>query len=213
MAQPFAPAPGLAAEPRHHAVLVLAAGASRRLGRPKQLLRVGGISLLRHMAALALATRPARLVVVLSPQQAGMAQSLAGLPAELVWNAQADSGIASSLQAGARALADHHGPVLIMAVDQVRLAARHLERLLAAGASLPQATVLCQYADTAGLPALVSPAQLQESSTLHGDSGLKQLLLAGAGALVRVPAPELAFDVDTPAQLAEAVAQGWVDAA
>jgi len=211
MAQPFAPGAAVPAGPRHHAVLLLAAGASRRLGRPKQFLSVGGVTLLRHLTLLALSTRPARLAVVASPALAGVAHSLAGLPVELVWNPQATSGVASSLQAGARALANHHGPVLIMAVDQVRLTVSHLERLLAAGTGLPQAAVLCQYADTAGLPALVSQEQLQQSASLSGDSGLKRLLLNGAGALVRVPAPELAFDIDTPAQLAEAVAQGWVD--
>jgi len=82
--------------------IILAAGASRRLGRPKQLVRLGGESLLRRTVRAALACDP--VLVVLGSQAEAMAADLAGLPVIQVLNRDWEEGMASSIRAGIRAL-------------------------------------------------------------------------------------------------------------
>ena len=67
-----------------HVALLLAAGASRRLGRPKQLELIDGETLIRRVARAALATRPVRLYVALGAEITGCTSALAGLPLERV---------------------------------------------------------------------------------------------------------------------------------
>lgn len=211
-----------------HAVLLLAAGQSRRLGQPKQLLQKNGVTLIRHMAQLALATQPATLIVVLAPEpflqqplgyrpsgQQSSKQSIAvqleNLPVQIVINHAAHTGMASSLQAGARALQDHQQAVLILGVDQPRLSTEHLHQLLRQYHTSAVSAVVSAYADTMGVPAVVSASLLQQIQHLSGDRGLKSLLMQQNEAVGKIEAEPLAFDIDTPEALQHARQQGWID--
>ncbi|WP_206412747.1 NTP transferase domain-containing protein, partial [Lysobacter enzymogenes] len=108
------------------AAVLLAAGASRRLGRPKQLLRRDGETLLRRGARLALASAAARTVVVLGARADALRGELDGLAVEIVLNPDWQDGMAASLAAAARALAGFDGAVLVLACDQPALELAHL---------------------------------------------------------------------------------------
>lgn len=216
-----------------HAVLLLAAGQSLRLGQSKQLLRKNGVTLIRHMAQLGLATQPAIMIVVLAPEpfsqqpphnqlsdnklsdtkpsKESIAAQLEDLPLRVVINNQASTGMASSLQAGAKALQDHQQAVLILAVDQPLLTAEHLNQLLTQYQTNATLAVTSAYADTLGLPAVVSAELFQRSHLLSGDYGLKRLFMQQAESLGSVKAQALAFDIDTPDALQHAREQGWID--
>lgn len=195
-----------------HAVVLLAAGGSRRLGQPKQLLIRAGIPLIRWLAECALTTRPERMLAVVGRDRTAIAEALAGLPLTLVNNADWSSGLASSLQMAAAALADWPGAVLLLACDQPQLQAEHLQRLLQAHRVGPGAVTVTDYGDGhgAGIPVLVPASVLAAATALQGDIGLKRLWQSQS--LNRVLAPELAVDLDTPADVARAVAAGWLDA-
>jgi len=92
-----------------HAAVVLAAGGSRRLGHPKQLLTQGGEPLLRRCARLALATGPKRLVVVLGANADRMRETVRDLPLEIALNPDWAEGMAGSLQAAAARIAASSG--------------------------------------------------------------------------------------------------------
>src|SRR5687768_3772545 len=97
-----------------HVAVVLAAGASRRLGQPKQALRRDGESLLHRAARLAMATAAQRVLVVLGARSDALAASIADLPVECLDNDGWEEGLASSLRIAARALADFGGPLLVL---------------------------------------------------------------------------------------------------
>lgn len=199
-----------------HVGVVLAAGGSRRLGEPKQLLRVGGESLLRRAALQLLATGPRALVVVLGAQAERLRDELAGLPVQVVVNGDWSQGMASSLRLAAATAAATVGggpqaDTLLVGVDQPALDTAHLQRLLQRGARHPGVDVLSGYAGIAGIPALLRPATFALVDGLQGDHGLRALLRERVTEVVDHPG--LAQDLDTQDDLARARAEGWLDPA
>lgn len=189
-----------------HAALLLAAGGSRRLGRPKALLHRAGQPLVRHVAMLLLQTRPRELVVVTGSDAAAARDALADLPLRCVHNDDWASGLAASLRLGASALAQHEGATLVATVDQPALDLAHLHALLHAGAP---GDIASAYAGTCGIPARLTAATLRRAATLTGDRGFGAAWRASPPSCIDNPA--LAFDIDTPDDLARAVAEGWLD--
>lgn len=195
-----------------HAAIVLAAGASARLGRPKQLLLRCGVPLVRHIVDVVASSAPVRLVVVLGAQREAVEAALAAAPCELVFNAGWAAGLASSLGAAAAALRDHGGPTLVATCDQAALTRAHLDALLALARDAPSGCAATMHSGAPGVPAVVSPAMLQRTRRLHGDRGFGPALAAlEPASLGRLVAPELALDIDDADALARAIAGGLVD--
>ena len=195
-----------------HAAILLAAGASRRLGQPKALLRCEGETLLRRQARLLLATRPRELCVVLGCGAERLRDELAGLPLRVVLAADWEQGMGASLRAGLAALQPGAARVLLCNLDQPRLHADLLQALLDAAARAPSGCAATRFGEHAGSPAVVALSRLAEHSVAAADRGLRNLLRAlPAGQLALLDAPELAFDLDTPEDLALARQEGWID--
>lgn len=201
-----------------HAALILAAGASRRLGRAKALLRRDGEPLLARMLRQVRATGARRIVIVLGAAQDELrtvlptAEALRHDGIECVSNPQWEEGLASSLRHGAQALRGHAGPCLVLGCDQPALVAAHLRALLTIAAGSPSGCAGIDHGDRIGLPVVVPPALLARAATLHGDRGLRDALNAlPFHTLGRLEAPELRLDIDTPDDLARALALGLVD--
>lgn len=193
-----------------HVALLLAAGGSTRLGRPKQLLTRNGMPLVRCMAANALATMPEKLFVVVGAEAARMREALATLPVNFIVNECWRKGLASSLQAAAALLSQQALPVLVLGCDQPALTVAHLQKLLSHPRPTDGVTVT-DYGDAVGLPALVPAALFQQAGQLPADQGLKALWQQRASQ--KMLAPELEFDLDTEADVVSARARGWLDAA
>ncbi|HZX78568.1 nucleotidyltransferase family protein [Lysobacter sp.] len=201
-----------------HAAIVLAAGGSRRLGRPKQLLTRGGETLVHRMVRLALETAPSRLVVVTGAHAMSVEGAIAGLAGvECVRNPQWNEGMASSLRRAAQVLAEArsaeaNGHVLILACDQPALEAHHLQALLQGAARSPDACVATVHGERLGIPVVVTRSLLASARNLGGDRGLGGRLTA-LRSVWRLHAPELALDIDTTQDVAQAVQNGWLDPA
>src|SRR5271154_5794289 len=106
------------------AAIVLAAGASTRLGQPKQLLRVDGESLLRRTVRFAIDSGCLPVFVVLGCDATALTPQLGDLAASAIINDQWQAGMASSLQAGLHAALDTSpspADVMILVCDQPRL--------------------------------------------------------------------------------------------
>jgi molybdenum cofactor cytidylyltransferase len=178
--------------------VILAAGASRRLGRPKQLVELAGESLLRRAARAALAGCSPVLVVVGS-RAPEMEANLAGLPVTIVDNAAWEEGMAASIRAGVAALPAGASGVLFLLCDQLAVDAALVNRLLEAWRAHPDAVIACGYAGTRGTPSVFPARCFPQLLALRGDRGARGLL--GGEDVVVVPFPEGAADVDTPADL------------
>lgn len=194
-------------QPIEIAAVVLAAGGSRRLGQPKQLLQIEGESLLHRSARFALEAGCSPVFVVLGCEAARMAQELADLPVQVLVNEDWADGMGSSLRFGVHAalrLRPKVDALLAMVCDQPRLSAAHLRRLQAAhGESGGQPITASEYRGKAGVPALFARAIFAEMLALAGDEGAREILRRDLGRVRCVSWPEGAVDVDRPEDLAE----------
>ena len=183
-----------------HGLLVLAAGASRRLGENKQLLRLDGETLVRRTARLGLATRPAQALIVLGAAASAVAAEVADLPVATVCCPDWQAGLGASLATGLRALDVDIDGALVVLCDQPGLDAGHLQALLAAWRADPGGAAASAYAGVLGVPAVLPRAWFAELAAGRDDRGARDLLRQRATRVALVPAPALAHDLDTPAQ-------------
>ena len=175
------------------AAVVLAAGASRRLGRAKQSLEIGGETLLERAVRVGVEAGLGPVIVVV--RDAGVASGLRGC--EVVVNALADEGMASSIRVGvARAQELGVAGAVVMACDQVSLRAEHLRALCG---EVDRVTG-SGYAGKVGIPAYFPAEKFSELMALRGDVGARELL-RGAAAIID---EGLGLDVDTEADFQRA---------
>ena len=179
------------------AAIILAAGASRRLGRPKQLIEIAGETLLARAVRVAHEADFAPLVVVVR-EEAAFADQLIGGHAVLVTNMAADEGIASSIRRGIEAVAglDCAGAVL-MTCDQPRVSPEHLHALTADEGAVSGSL----YSGRIAVPAYFPASSFESLLQLRGDVGARELLRTARA----VAAQELALDVDTEADVQRAL--------
>ena len=179
------------------AIIVLAAGGSSRLGRTKQLVRVGGSSLLRHAAEAAQGSSADDTLVVLGSDADRLTRELDGLEVTLVRNSGWQEGIASSIRAGVRVLPEAAEAALLMLCDQPRVSTGLLDTIMSRHRAVPASIVASWYADTIGVPALFPKTYFQELLSLKGDRGAKQIIERHRSNTVTIPFPDGTIDIDT----------------
>ncbi|TWT19048.1 nucleotidyltransferase family protein [Luteimonas marina] len=200
-----------AAPATSHAALLLAAGGSRRLGRPKQLLTRDGETLVHRAARLLRETAPQRLLIVVGARRDAIEAAVAGLDAEAVANDDWQAGLSGSLRSAARAMAGFDGMILVAACDQPAMDRQHLLALLAGARDAASHCAATLHDGLPGIPAAVPAAWLTQAAQA-GDRGLAARLRAlPRETLFLLDAPALAFDIDTPADVDAAIARGWLD--
>lgn len=187
------------------AAIVLAAGASRRLGQAKQLVRQGSETLLERTVRVVRETGIADIFVVLGAQRELISASIAFKDAVLVFNENWEKGIASSIHAGLRALATHPGQssaALILSCDQPQLSASHLREMLRVLAAAEEKSIVASsYAGTIGVPAIFPSSLFPQLLALRGDKGARAILLDPPCPLAAVPFAGGEIDIDIPADL------------
>lgn len=183
-------------------VLVLAAGAARRFGAPKQLARLGGEPLLLRAVTRATEVAGHAVSVVLGANAADIAPLLRNSPASVVVNRQWEEGIASSLRAGVAQLPGSTEAVLVMLADQVAVSAFDLRRLIATWRQQPEMLVAATYEGQAGVPAIFPAHSFKALLELRGDMGARRVLQRMADRCIRIAMPNAGVDVDTPEDLA-----------
>lgn len=184
-------------------VLLLAAGSSTRLGRPKQLLSWGTTTLLRHSAETALAAELGPVIVVLGAVDEPCREALRELPVRVVGNPLWEEGMGSSIAAGMASIseADAEG-VLIALADQPAVTAETMRGLAKAFRRGESSMVASAYAGTHGPPAVFAARMFGRLRGLSGKAGAKALFADGE--VTGVPCPEAELDIDTEADLQRA---------
>ena len=163
------------------ACAVLAAGASTRLGQPKQLLKLSGETLLERAVRTAAAANLDPVLVILGSHAAEIERTCNLKSAELVRNDQWRSGMASSLQAALGALPGEIEGLVVMNCDQPAVTADLLRRLVDAawnkdGDAFSGTAVGSRYEGRIGVPAFFPATLFQELRALEGDEGARSLL-------------------------------------
>lgn len=189
--------------------LILAAGASSRLGRPKALLRdVDGKSLLQRAVETAREAGPNPAVAVRSGDEAVAAEARRN-NARVIEVRDASEGMSASIRAGVAAIeaAGEAQAILVMLVDQWRLSAADLGALIAAWKAGGCRIAAARYAGVLGVPAIFGRGYFGALSLLTGDCGARDFLRSGSEAICAVDMPSAQADVDTEDDLAAAPAR------
>ncbi|HMF65463.1 MAG TPA: nucleotidyltransferase family protein [Edaphobacter sp.] len=155
------------------AAVVLAAGASTRLGEPKQLVRLGGETLLERAVRVAREAWCEPVVVVLGASAAVIQQECRLGDARVVVNEDWASGMGGSIGVGVRTLKDVDGCV-VMTCDMPAVTASHL-RALMEGRDAGE-VVASSYAGRRGVPAYFPASSFVELKAVRGDVGARGVL-------------------------------------
>ena len=180
--------------------LVLAAGESQRLGKPKQLLRIENETLLHRICREAQAVSP-HVTVVVGAQAGQVTQAIDDLPVMRINNPDWREGIASSLRAGMLSLPATADAVMVLLCDQATIHAGHLQKLADTWQRHPEAIVASAYNDIRGVPVIFPRGEFASLVSLSGDKGAQELLLQDH--VLNVELPAAACDIDTPADIEE----------
>ena len=187
--------------------LVLGAGGSRRLGRPKQLLPYGDGTLLDHTVATARACDFDQIVVPIGGASDEVAERVDLSGADVVVNYAFGEGCSSSIAAALDVVNRRCEVLVLMLGDQPGVTPATVHALIDGRGDAPLA--VCRYDDGRGHPIAFHRSVFPQLADLHGDKGVWRLLDERAGDVVDVPiAGNVPLDVDTPedyqAVLAEA---------
>lgn len=179
--------------------IILAAGASQRLGTPKQAVEWEGEALLHRAARVALEAGFSPVFVVVGAAEAVSRQALGTLPVEVVSNSDWAEGMGASIRVGVAALPARTSAVLLLVCDQRALNKDLLVEFARLHRQAPDRLIAAHYAGTRGVPALFPAHRFPELRSLSGDRGARSVL-KGEGVLeVSFPGGEL--DVDSPGDL------------
>ena len=182
--------------------IILAAGASRRMGEPKQLLMYEGKSLLRRATETALQSACRPVVVVLGAHSDRLRDEVSDLPVVVVENPGWSEGMGASIRAGVAALqsaAEEVEAAVLMFCDQPLITPRIVDELTAVYGKTCPLAVASEYGGTCGVPALFSRRLFSELNSLEGAEGAKQIIKRHRGRVLCIAVPEGVMDVDTPA--------------
>jgi len=178
--------------------IVLGAGSSTRLGRPKQTLAFGTTTLLAHAVDQAERSSLDRVIVVVGAAADGVETSFDGGRAEVVRNDGYGDGCAASLLAGLEAAGDADAIAMLLG-DMPGITVQVVDEVLAAWRDRPTWAAVTSYADRLGHPLLFSAAAFDDLRALHGDKAVWKIVDRAPESRVRrisidLPCP---LDVDT----------------
>jgi molybdenum cofactor cytidylyltransferase len=194
----------IAAHARKLQIVVLAAGFSSRLGRPKPLARVHGISLLRRTLKVASSFRGARIIVVVPRNAARYRIEARGVKVRWAANVRRAQGLSSSVRRGIGA-ARYASAILLLPTDLIHLTSRDLFRLVQRWHSAPRRLIARRISLSGATPVILPRWLYARALALAGDVGLRGLVAQlAADNRVLVELPSAVWDVDTPQDLKDA---------
>ncbi|MBI3578783.1 MAG: nucleotidyltransferase family protein [Ignavibacteriales bacterium] len=180
------------------AIVILAAGGSKRMGSPKQFLTYKGRSLLRHVAEIATKSDATITYVVAGTEVSRIQTELGNLPVQIVENPHWHEGLSSSIRAGISALPNTITAALLMLCDQPKATTNLLNTIIMSYQLSGKLIVACEYGEILGVPTLFDHSLFPALLKLKGDQGAKGIITRYADTAIRIPFPEGAIDIDTP---------------
>lgn len=171
------------------AAIVLAAGASRRLGEPKQLIRLNGETLVERVARICRDAGCDPVIIVLGGSAEKIREQCSFEDAKVLLNEEWNEGMGTSIRTGINALKTDIDGCILVTCDMPAVSAEHLRKLMKTG----EKAASC-YAGRRGVPAYFPHTAFALLMNLRGDTGARELLKDAR--VVELAAGEL--DVDTP---------------
>lgn len=189
---------------KKYGIIILAAGESKRLGSPKQLVAYKDKTLLQHVMDEAAKVDETAVVVVFGAFKDNLLDAhttehiIAGI------NEDWATGMASSIQTGLRRLEQNYTDlegVIIAVCDQPFLSSAVFEELIAQHKKSFKGIVASAYADTLGTPVFLDKKYFEELMMLTGDDGAKRILASHEDDVAQIDFEKGKIDIDTPKDL------------
>ena len=181
-------------------IIILAAGSSSRLGRPKQLLHYQGQSFIQHITAEALKSNLNPVFVITGANAEKVSVDLQHIEASIVYNARWQEGMASGIITGIENVLLLHKDIeamIISVCDQPFLSAALFEQMVETRAASGKGIVASRYAGTTGTPVLFARNYFEHLLQLKGEEGAKKLLKMYGEDVATVLFPEGNIDIDS----------------
>ena len=181
------------------AILILAAGESKRMGEPKQLLPYNNSTLLLHSIEQANAIKYTDVFVVIGAHFSEIFQSIRGQKATILKNNNWEDGMGSSLSKGIDLIKkkDKYDRVLVTLSDLPLVNTEHYEQLIELSDTTGKRIVLTNYEEISGVPAIFDKSLFNELTILSDDEGAKPIVKKYKKEVVKMNSTTPFFDVDT----------------
>jgi molybdenum cofactor cytidylyltransferase len=186
----------------HYNIIILAAGASTRMGQPKQLLKYNDVNLIQHTIDEALAAGAQKVLVVLGSNAEKISEQINKKQANVLYNKNWEEGIASSIKEGLQQsllVSSNLDAIILMVCDQPYVNAALLKNLVSQHVESQKNIVASQYKDTLGTPVLFHKSFFPDLLKLKGDAGAKKILMDNSEQVQAVRFPLGDIDIDNMA--------------
>jgi molybdenum cofactor cytidylyltransferase len=183
-----------------YGIIILAAGSSSRLGSPKQLLRVHGITFIAHVVKQASALPNAITLVVSGAADQEIRTALQSAEVPIFFNPQWETGMAHSIKTGLEALLLTEPGIeacMLLVCDQPHLSTSLLKEMVNLYETSRAGILACSYGNTAGSPAIFERQYFEELMRLKGQEGAKKIIQKYQTNAVYLPFPNGVVDIDT----------------
>ncbi len=181
-------------------IIILAAGTSSRLGRPKQLLLFNGKALLQHAIDVSIASGIGPVFVVLGYHSDIIRSKVDFSAADILQNDDYKEGMSSSIRIGInhvqQSIPETKG-ALILLCDQPGISSELLEKMAQKFNRTRKNIVACSYSDVVGVPVIFHHSFFYSLMGLHGDIGARKVILSNLDYVTIISFPEGAVDIDT----------------
>lgn len=181
-------------------IIILAAGASSRLGRPKQMLDYQGDTLLQFTIKVALQSKARRVYTVLGAFSDVINPTIKDLPIQIIQNNSWQEGMSSSIRNGINAILSSNSipqAVIIMLCDQPFITPKLIDELIDTYQSNDALIINCKYESSFGPPILFDQQLFSEMAELKGADGAKPLVRKYFDKVRHVDFPDGEKDIDT----------------
>lgn len=185
---------------QHPAILIVAAGQSKRLGTPKQLLKFEGESLINRLIHTIITAVDFPITLVVGFHAEMIQQQLLTNNVNCVINHEWEEGMASSIRLGTEHIIQNDplvDGIMVVVCDQPYINAGHIKALLEEQHKTGKSIVACYYADVLGTPALFHKSMFGALMSLKGDVGARKIIQDKSPEVAKLHFAQGALDIDT----------------
>ncbi len=184
----------------HCGVLIVAAGESKRLGTPKQLLQFEGQSLINRLVNIVRDAGSFPITIVLGAEAAAIQAQLPDVNLHVVINEEWREGMGSSIRVGLKQMIKADSKidgVMILVCDQPFIKSESIQSLIQMQQSTGLPMAACFYEGIVGTPALFHQYMFTDLLKLTGDTGAKKIMKDKMGDVAKLNFEKGVIDIDT----------------